>query len=329
MIDRGLVMEAKMFGVTDEIIRFVEDGKAYDAVVDIKPYAKSPSGFSCIISSLDISTIPPECFANWAENMRDNQAIIEKALNESYHTVYGKIAYDIIKKYWGKFVYYSAARGQHHTQLGGLLTHTAEVISMCRTLGNEFNRIYGKGFIDMPLLLSAALLHDICKCNELEVNKATGVTQYSIDASLETHIMGILSEVDKSAHQLCIGEQYPDDLNNHGSTDTSEQDEPKPNQYIKTPEQINSEMEQLKLLKHTLASHHGKLEWGSPITPNIPEAMILHTVDNLDADMFKYDRVYKEIGLGESKTEWNGAQRTYYKATNKQYANTQEPKGDN
>lgn len=39
------------------------------------------------------------------------------------------------------------------------------------------------------------------------------------------------------------------------------------------------------LLKHMLLSHHGKLDWGSPVVGLIPEAIILHHIDKIDADL--------------------------------------------
>lgn len=45
--------------------------------------------------------------------------------------------------------------------------------------------------------------------------------------------------------------------------------------------------ESIILLSHMVLSHHGKTEYGSPVTPAIPEAIILHNVDMLDADMQK------------------------------------------
>ncbi len=36
-------------------------------------------------------------------------------------------------------------------------------------------------------------------------------------------------------------------------------------------------------LKHLLISHHGKLEFGAPVTPRSPEAQILHHADNIDS----------------------------------------------
>ncbi len=37
------------------------------------------------------------------------------------------------------------------------------------------------------------------------------------------------------------------------------------------------------VLTHIMASHHGSLEYGSPIVPKIPEAILVHFVDEMDA----------------------------------------------
>jgi len=39
------------------------------------------------------------------------------------------------------------------------------------------------------------------------------------------------------------------------------------------------------LVLHMILSHHGKLEFGSPKLPMIPEALVLNFLDDLDAKM--------------------------------------------
>lgn len=41
----------------------------------------------------------------------------------------------------------------------------------------------------------------------------------------------------------------------------------------------------LRLLQHIVLSHHGNLEWGSPVTPKFAEAIIIHAADNLNAKL--------------------------------------------
>src|SRR5690606_9342382 len=43
-------------------------------------------------------------------------------------------------------------------------------------------------------------------------------------------------------------------------------------------------------LEHIILSHHGKLEWGSPVTPQTIEANIVHFADYVDSVLWKWDR---------------------------------------
>jgi 3'-5' exoribonuclease len=45
-----------------------------------------------------------------------------------------------------------------------------------------------------------------------------------------------------------------------------------------------SEEVRLHLL-HLIASHHGEYQFGSPVLPKTPEAIVLHHVDNIDAKL--------------------------------------------
>ena len=56
-----------------------------------------------------------------------------------------------------------------------------------------------------------------------------------------------------------------------------------------------SERVRLHLL-HLIVSHHGELEFGSPVVPKTPEAQALHYIDNLDAKMEMFDRGYQVAG---------------------------------
>jgi 3'-5' exoribonuclease len=43
--------------------------------------------------------------------------------------------------------------------------------------------------------------------------------------------------------------------------------------------------DRLILLRHLILSHHGQKKWGSPVEPKTPEAIILHTIDMMDAQL--------------------------------------------
>ncbi|HEY3703962.1 MAG TPA: HD domain-containing protein [Terracidiphilus sp.] len=76
----------------------------------------------------------------------------------------------------------------------------------------------------------------------------------------------------------------------------------------KTMESIPGFPPRLKtLVLHVILSHHGKLEFGSPKLPMIPEALVLNFVDDLDAKMQamqgEFDRCARE---GKSAEEMTG-----------------------
>lgn len=306
MVDKSKVIEARLFGADDKTIETIKEGRVYNAAVDIKPYDKAPDGYSCIIYNIDYSNIPPESFSDWAPDLDLCKNKIEEVLTSYYDTYYGQITYPIIVKYWGKFSKWTAARGQHHTQLGGLLLHTAEVVEISEKLADYFNNKYGETFVNKPLLLCAAILHDVGKTLEYDVDVISGKTEYNRHSALGTHIMDILSIVDIQAYELGFGTDRELDEN---GIDTDEQ---------KTDEAIEDEKEAIELLKHCLAAHHGKLEYGSPITASTPEAMILNIADNLSAEMYKFNRAFQSLGPGDWTSVWgsNGYIK-YYKDNSK------------
>ena len=55
------------------------------------------------------------------------------------------------------------------------------------------------------------------------------------------------------------------------------------------------------LLQHLIASHHGKLEFGSPVEPQTKEAVILHTADMMDFQVNVIDKAIAEAAPG---SEW-------------------------
>ncbi len=97
------------------------------------------------------------------------------------------------------------------------------------------------------LLLTGVILHDIGKVRELAWD--TGF-EYTLEGSLLGHIQMGVALAEKTMDSL---PDFP----------------PK----IKT------------LVLHIILSHHGKLEYGSPKLPMIPEALALNFIDDLDAKM--------------------------------------------
>jgi 3'-5' exoribonuclease len=97
------------------------------------------------------------------------------------------------------------------------------------------------------MLMAGVLLHDIGKMEELSV---TNHINYSDRGRLLGHIT-LGSEMLECAVREMPG--FPEEL--------------------------------AMRLKHMILSHHGNLEHGSPVVPMTVEAMLLHYLDNLDAQV--------------------------------------------
>ena len=62
---------------------------------------------------------------------------------------------------------------------------------------------------------------------------------------------------------------------------------------------IDDTREGVVVLRHVILSHHGQLEYGSPVRPRIMEAEVIHMIDNLDASMMMMTTALNLVGPGE------------------------------
>lgn len=306
MCDKDFSIDAKKFGATEDEINMMHNGGVYCAAIDIKPYIKSNTGYSCTLYNFDNYSEDPSVFIEWADGMDEAQRIIQGALAVISESIYKDLVYNILTAHWTDFCVWTAASSLHHNMLGGLLVHTSEVIAQSEQIADFWEEKYGPGFINKPLLLSAALLHDIAKTLELKVDRFSGSTEYDTRASLETHITMCVSLIDVEAYRLQLGYQ---------TFTINEANEQIP---VKTQEQLNEEQEAVRLLKHLILAHHGKKEWGSPINPSVPEAYILHIADNISAEMFRFNKTINGMESGTSSVVWlSGEMVATYKESNK------------
>jgi len=283
MKDKDVEYEGRVFGVTEETKQLVQVGKVYDIIMDVRPYDKGKGGISCIIENgwIKESIVPAESFVDWVPDINKYYEAINAMMGFVSDSIPGKIACRILVKYWNKFSSWPAASGFHHNSLGGLMMHTACVTENCYNIGSYYNKIYGAEFINLKLLISAALIHDIMKVEELEVDAGNAKVEYSTNSALESHIIDGAIEVKLAAKELGLEDK-----------------------------------QEVKELIHCILAHHGKLEYGSPIVPNMPEAMILHYADEMDAEMWRYNKAFKGMTEHEHKIEWlNGSLKVYYRPT--------------
>jgi len=121
--------------------------------------------------------------------------------------------------------------------------------------------------VDADLLFSGVLLHDIGKIREYSWG-------LDIDYSDEGRLIG---------HIVLTEEMITGAIAN-----------------------LSDVPEELALrLRHMLLAHHGRHEWGSPRRPMTLEAVALHHVENLSAQINRFDSLMERRPAGESWTRYD------------------------
>jgi 3'-5' exoribonuclease len=124
--------------------------------------------------------------------------------------------------------------------------------------------------LDRDMLVTGALCHDIGKVDEISFTSPS--FNYTDDGRLLGHITIGIIRIEKAVQ---MAEIEPD----HGD---------------------------IVSLKHIVLSHHGELEFGSPVLPMTREALMLNMLDNMDAKMNYMDNI-KRNATGN----WTDYQRVY------------------
>lgn len=163
----------------------------------------------------------------------------------------------------GNFCDLPAARGMHHNELHGLLQHTLEMAQNAAAIAPTYP------WINRDLLVTGAILHDLSKDEEFEVNELGLVDKYSDDGNLLGHLyMGA-----KRVAEWC--------------------------------EELNLPPELSRCLQHMILSHHGQREWGAVQLPATPEASALFLIDMMSSRMEMYRKEYVKLEKGQTSDEVN------------------------
>lgn len=156
----------------------------------------------------------------------------------------------IVSRRWektkDKFVQWPAAKGHHHNYKTGLLYHT---VSMLRLATNNLRQYPGK--LDKDIMYGSITLHDMEKIKEYSGFDNPNITEIG---ELYGHIF--MSGAETYFESKVLYSEKPD-----------------------------LDYSKVKYLIHAILAHHGKLEWGSPVTPKTMEAEIVHQIDMMDSRM--------------------------------------------
>jgi 3'-5' exoribonuclease len=138
---------------------------------------------------------------------------------------------------------------------GGLLEHILSVTHSCLHLADKYVSRYPElqPPLNRDLVIAGAILHDMGRTLEFDDNAVQ--VQPTVEGRLLGHLFLGRDLVRDTAREL--GDVNP---------------------------------ELVQLLEHIIISHLNHPEWGSPRLPLLPECLILHHADDLDAKMEMYVR---------------------------------------
>jgi 3'-5' exoribonuclease len=163
-----------------------------------------------------------------------------------------------------------AAMMMHHAYIGGLLEHIMSLCELAKLVASHYPEV------NLDLVLTGAVLHDIGKTEELT---STPALDYTDEGRLVGHLL----------ISMRITRDKIDGIPNF-------------------PKEL------AMLVEHLVASHHGSMENGSPREPSTREALLFSQIDDMDAKMSAMNTSLEQASEGEW-TERNPAlKRRLYRA---------------
>src|SRR5580700_3969223 len=161
---------------------------------------------------------------------------------------------DAFLREWGdRFRRTAAARNYHHARRGGLVEHSAQMMRVALGIVPLYPEL------NVDLLLAGILFHDSGKLWENHFPENGFIMGYDERGELIGHISIGLELVNSLWRKL------------------SAENAAAWKNFCPLSEDVRMH------LLHLVGSHHGEMQFGSPIFPKTPEAMVLHYIDNLDA----------------------------------------------
>lgn len=174
------------------------------------------------------------------------------------------LAVRIIASNISAFTRSSAAKTMHHNIYGGLAYHTYRMLKTAYAVCEIYP------LLNREVLVCGTALHDIGKLLEIRTSD-TGIATYTDMGNLFGHSLLGIEMIDREVwrqNQAAGGRSY--------------------------------NAEQVAMLKHMLASHHGQPEWGAIRVPSTPEAMMLHELDMIDSRMYMFEENFSSMTPGSS-----------------------------
>jgi 3'-5' exoribonuclease len=224
------------------------------------------------------SPVPPESM----------ERAFRELLDACGEPIKGFLEYLFFKKdIWQSYNVWPAAVSLHHAYVGGLLEHSLSVARSAIGIARSYLSDGGQGpdlGLDLDLVIAGALLHDIGK---LEAYRLSPTPEMTVEGSVMEHIT-------LGYHRfMSLAEEYGKERGETGGLDKR----------------------RAAAIGHILLSHHGSREFGSPVLPSTPEAMIVSVADDLDFKLFCWREQVSLLDGGKEITDFVApVQRRFWKA---------------
>jgi 3'-5' exoribonuclease len=164
-----------------------------------------------------------------------------------------------------RFFRCSGSHGEEYHHYGdyGLITHVSEVVETCMAIYDLYPQYHDD--MDKIVLFLAALFHDAGKMYDLR--------RVVPNPNIESEWEGTLHkrEIHHIPRSFLIWNNALDDYEKNRDKNTQDSYE-----YLRDK------------VGHAILAHHGRREWGSPVSPHTGEAWILHLADSVSARLYDY-----------------------------------------
>jgi 3'-5' exoribonuclease len=272
-------MRYKMDPLSDERIRKLE-GQTVGAQGKVVEFREQNQYNFNAIYYVDQEKYPPYNFVRRSAIPLEKMEQAFRELIESCgEAMKGFLKYLFFERdFWHAYTTWPAAVSLHHAYVGGLLEHslavarsTAGMVQSCRDSGYN---------VDMDVAIAGALLHDLGKLESYRLSPAPDMT---LAGSVVDHIV-------LGYHRfMTLTEDYARD---HGKN--------------REAEKLEKKLDERTALAvgHILVSHHGSREFGSPVLPATPEAMIVSAADELDFKLYCWKEQTSQLDGGKEITDF-------------------------
>ncbi|WP_338984035.1 3'-5' exoribonuclease YhaM family protein [Spiroplasma endosymbiont of Othius punctulatus] len=244
----------------NNLVKVEADVKVYKGVIQLK------INKATIVTpeELKANKIDPDTFESKVKmDVEKEFNRIIKDITGFKNEVYREIALKLLNAHKDRYINYPAGMFMHHNLVGGLLWHSISLYDMAKGIKPVY--AYSQN-IDWELVYVGALLHDFGKVIEMKDKQGTDYTEYG---KLIGHISIGSQFVYRTALELG---------------------------FIKPKDTTMNE--DVMKLQHVIIASHGQLEYGSPIEPRLIEAIIVSSLDHIDARLNKVSSELDRIETG-------------------------------